>query len=110
VNDFLRHIEPNAVDARKSGLFKRRRFWSAGVMEYLSIDQHDKWGRFGLWQHLATDPYTGRISWLKIWCCNRNPRLLINYYIEAGRRVGGMHVAILFEFNFTFRYSTYHYE
>jgi hypothetical protein len=100
VNDFLKHIEPDAVAARKSGLFKRRRFWSAGVMEYLSMDQHDKWGRFGLWLHLATDPYTGRIAWLKIWWCNRNPRLLINYYLEAGRQIGGMCVMSLSDFNF----------
>ena len=59
-------------------------------MEYWSIDQHDKWGRFGLWLHLGLDPYSGRFAWLKVWWCNRNPRLLINYYLEAGRKVGGM--------------------
>ncbi|KAM6490176.1 hypothetical protein JOM56_014368, partial [Amanita muscaria] len=90
VNRFLRDKEPDAVEARKSGRFKRRRFWSAGVMEYWSIDQHDKWGRFGLWLHLGIDPFSGRIAWLKIWWCNRNPRLLINYYLDAGRHVGGI--------------------
>jgi hypothetical protein len=80
--------------SRKSGHFKRKRFWSAGVMEYLSIDQHDKWGRFGLWLHLATDPFNSRVAWLKIWWCNRNPHLLINYYLEAGRKVGGMCLTI----------------
>ena len=69
-------------------------------MEYLSMNQHDKWGRFGLWQHLGTDPYTSRIAWLKIWWCNRNPRLLINYYLEAGRCIGGMSVTSLFYFDF----------
>ena len=58
-------------------------------MEYWSIDQHDKWGRFGLWLHLGIDPFTGRFAWLKTWWCNRNPRLLINYYLDAGRQVGG---------------------
>ncbi|KAM6491906.1 hypothetical protein JOM56_012544 [Amanita muscaria] len=90
VNDFLRHVEPEAVEKRKRGRFKRRRFWSAGVMEYWSIDQHDKWGRFGLWLHLGIDPYPGRFVWLKVWWCNRNPRLLINYYLEAARKVGGI--------------------
>jgi hypothetical protein len=89
VGGFLKHVEPEAVEARKSGRFRRRRFWSAGVMEYWSIDQHDKWGRFGLWHHLGIDPFSGRIAWLKIWWCNRNPRLLINYYLDAGRQVGG---------------------
>ncbi|GLB40063.1 hypothetical protein LshimejAT787_0705730 [Lyophyllum shimeji] len=90
VNDFLRAVEPEAVAERKRCRFKRRRFWSAGVMEYLSIDQHDKWGRFGLWLHIGLDPFPGRIAWLKVWWCNRNPRLLIHFYIEAARRVGGI--------------------
>jgi len=98
VNDFLRDVEPEAVAKRKHGLFKRRRFWSAGVMEYWSIDQHDKWGRFGLWLHLGLDPYPGRFAWLKVWWCNRNPRLLINYYLEAARKVGGMFLAVLLIF------------
>ena len=87
---FLRHVEPEAVEQRKRKRFRRRRFWSAGVMEYWSIDQHDKWGRFGLWLHLGTDPFTGRLEWLKIWWCNRNARLLMDYYLEAARKVGGM--------------------
>lgn len=89
VNEFLRVFEPEAVEKQKRGLFKRRRFWSAGVMEYWSIDQHDKWGRFGLWLHLGIDPYAGQFAWLKVWWCNQNPRLLIHYYLEAGRKVGG---------------------
>ena len=66
INDFLKCTEPDAVAARKSGWFKRKWFWSAGIMEYLSIDQHDKWGRFGLWLHLVTDPFNSRFTWLKI--------------------------------------------
>ena len=32
-----------------------RQFWSAGVMEFWSINQHDKWGKFGLWLHFGID-------------------------------------------------------
>ena len=59
INEFLLHVEPEAVSKHKHGRFKWRWFWSAGVMEYWSIDQHDKWGRFGLWLHLGIDPYPG---------------------------------------------------
>ena len=59
-------------------------------MEYWSIDQHDKWGRFGLWLHLGIDLYAGRFAWLKVWRCNQNPHLLINYYLEAAHNFGGM--------------------
>ena len=90
INKFLCHVEPEAIEKHKHGQFKWRWFWSAGVMEYWSIDQHDKWGRFGLWLHLGIDPYPGWFAWLKIWWCDWNPRLLINYYLEAARKVGGM--------------------
>ena len=98
VNEFLLHVEPEAVAKCKRGRFKRRRFWSAGVMEYWSIDQHDKWGRFGLWLHLRIDPYPGQFAWLKVWWCNQNPHLLMNYYLEAARKVGGMFPAALLIF------------
>lgn len=82
-------VEPILVRERKFKRFRRKRFWAAGVMDLLTIDQHDKWKRFGLWLHVAMDPYSGRIAWLKIWWTNRNPVLIISYYIEAGRKVGG---------------------
>ena len=82
--------EPEAVGFRKQKRFRRKRFWAAGVMDILTFDQHDKWKRFGLWLHLGLDPYCGRLAWLKVWWCNRNPRLIASYYIEAGRKVGGV--------------------
>jgi hypothetical protein len=58
-------------------------------MELITMDQHDKWKRFGLWLHLGLDPFAGRIVWLKIWWNNRNPRLITSYYLEAARQEGG---------------------
>ncbi|KAI9452828.1 hypothetical protein F5148DRAFT_1330590 [Russula earlei] len=87
---FLKGTEPEAVELRKARRFRRKRFWSAGIMDILTIDQHDKWKRFGLWLHIGLDPFPGRIAWLKIWWCNRNPRLINSYYIEAGRKIGGI--------------------
>ncbi|KAF5377829.1 hypothetical protein D9615_006831 [Tricholomella constricta] len=88
--ELFRATEPEAVNARKSLKFRRKRFWAAGVMDIWAIDQHDKWQRFGLWMHCSIDPYPGRVAWLKIWWCNRNTRLINSYYIEAGRSVGGI--------------------
>ncbi|KAJ6553413.1 hypothetical protein B0H19DRAFT_1211058 [Mycena capillaripes] len=70
--------------------FMRKRFWSAGVMDILCFDQHDKWKRFGLWFHLGMDPYPGQLSWLKIWWSNRNPKLVTSYYLKACRHAGGI--------------------
>ncbi|KAI9445613.1 hypothetical protein F5148DRAFT_1254841, partial [Russula earlei] len=77
---FLKGMELEAVELRKAWRFRRKRFWSAGVMDILTIDQHDKWKWFGLWLHIGLNPFPGHIAWLKIWC----------YYIEAGRKIGGI--------------------
>lgn len=58
-------------------------------MDILTVDQHDKWKRFGLWLHLGLDPFAGHLAWLKVWWNNQNPRLITSYYIEAGRKVSG---------------------
>lgn len=52
INEFFSNVEPEAVANRKHGLFKRRWFWLAGVVEYWSIDQHDKWGK--VWVMVAS--------------------------------------------------------
>ncbi|KAJ7347697.1 hypothetical protein DFH08DRAFT_808478 [Mycena albidolilacea] len=85
---FLKEVEPDAVRQRRAFKFKRKRFYSAGVMDLLCFDQHDKWKRFGLWLHLGMDPYPGRLHWLKIWWTNRNPKLVTRYYLDACRNAG----------------------
>jgi len=108
---FLNELEPIAVAQRKKGRFRRKRFWSAGVMDILTCDQHDKWKRFGLWLHVGLDPYPGRIAWLKVWWCNRNPFLIASYYLEAGRKVGGKPLRLSLVFVFTVnRHTTHHTE
>jgi len=45
---YLNLTEPEAVKHRKQKCFRRKRFWSAGVMDIWMCDQHDKWKRFSL--------------------------------------------------------------
>ncbi|KAJ7460012.1 hypothetical protein B0H11DRAFT_2242239 [Mycena galericulata] len=90
LNKFFLRFEPDAVKRRRAFKFKRKRFWSAGIMDIICFDQHDKWKRFGLFPHLGMEPYAGRITWLKIWWTNRNPKLVTSYYIGAGRKAGGI--------------------
>ncbi|KAJ7022416.1 hypothetical protein C8F04DRAFT_1138129 [Mycena alexandri] len=86
----FKQYEPEGVARRKRRRFRRKRFWSAGVMDILAFDQHDKWKRFGLWLHACVDPFSGRIAWLNVWWTNRNPKLITGYYIKSGRQVGGI--------------------
>ncbi|KAH7904042.1 hypothetical protein BJ138DRAFT_1186917 [Hygrophoropsis aurantiaca] len=90
ISRLLKIVEPEAVQARRRRRFKRKRFWCAGVNDVWPQDQHDKWGRFGLWLHVSLDPYTGYINWLKVWWTNENPRLIASYYIEACRKLGAV--------------------
>ena len=52
-------------------------------------DQHDKWGRFGLWLHAGLEAFSGEINWMKIWWTNKNPRLVAKFYLDTCRRIGG---------------------
>ncbi|OSC97966.1 hypothetical protein PYCCODRAFT_1418679 [Trametes coccinea BRFM310] len=90
VADWLNQFEPDAVKSRKHRRFRRHRFWAAGLNDVWSFDQHDKWGRFGLYLHCGVEPMAGEIKWLKIWWNNSNPRLITSYYLEAVRRLGAI--------------------
>ena len=90
MGQWLRLFEPEAVEERKYARKKRHRFWCAGLNDFWSFDQHDKWGpRFGLWFHLGTEPLSGEVKWLKIWWNNRNPHLITSYYLKAARKMKG---------------------
>lgn len=74
--------EPDLIRERKARRLKRRRFWAAGINDILTMDQHDKWKRFGLALHNALDPFAGRLQWMKVWTTNSNPKLILSYYLE----------------------------
>ena len=82
-------VEHAEVQRRQRRRFKRKVFHCAGVMDLLTVDQHDKWKKYGLFFHVATDPFTGRIAWLKVWWTNRNPVLIASYYIGSARELKG---------------------
>ncbi|KAG1754162.1 hypothetical protein EDB19DRAFT_1902323 [Suillus lakei] len=79
----LRKAYPNA--ARH---LKRRRFWAAGVNDLFAVDQHNKWLRFSLALHTGVEPFSGRIMWIRVWHSNRNPQLILTYYLETIQKLG----------------------
>ena len=84
-------IEPDAVQARRYRKFKRRTFLSIGPNEMWSLDQHDKFKRYGLFFHVGLDPYPGVIHWCKVWWMVRNPKLIARFYLDAARAIGGVY-------------------
>ncbi|KAG1801310.1 hypothetical protein EV424DRAFT_1586045 [Suillus variegatus] len=80
--------EADLIHQRKARHLKRRRFWAAGVNDLFAVDQHDKWLRFGLALHTGVEPFSGRIMWIRVWHSNRNPQLILTYYLETIERLG----------------------
>ena len=83
----MHRYEADLLRQRRRGRLRRKRFWAAGCNDIWTLDQHDKWKRFGLALHVALDPFTGQVKWLKIWWGNRDPRLILGYYLETVRNL-----------------------
>ncbi|KAG9312434.1 hypothetical protein JVU11DRAFT_6818 [Chiua virens] len=88
VQEYFQLYEPHLIQARRANRLKRRRFWAAGVNDIWAVDQHDKWLRFGLALHTGIEPFSGRILWMKVWHSNRNPQLILSYYLETVESLG----------------------
>ncbi|KAG1833588.1 hypothetical protein F4604DRAFT_1886809 [Suillus subluteus] len=90
VSSYFAIFEPELVCERKARCLKRRRFWAAGVNDLFAVDQHDKWLRFGLGLHTGIEPFSGRIMWIRVWHSNRNPQLILSYYLDTIEELGHM--------------------
>ncbi|KAH0836824.1 hypothetical protein J3R83DRAFT_8591, partial [Lanmaoa asiatica] len=80
--------KPHLIKQRRANRLKRRRFWAAGVNDIWAVYQHDKWLRFGLALHIGIEPFSGRILWMKVWHSNRNPQLILSFYLEIAESLG----------------------
>jgi hypothetical protein len=88
VRAYFAAYEPDLVRERKAQRLKRKRFWAAGVNDLFAVDQHDKWLRFGLALHTGIEPFSGRILWIRVWHSNRNPQLILSYYLDTIQTLG----------------------
>ncbi|KAF8588752.1 hypothetical protein K439DRAFT_1613257 [Ramaria rubella] len=90
MEEYFKTYEPEGVKQRKARRLKRQRFWAAGVNDIWAINQHNKLKRFLLYLHTGVEPYSGMILWLRVWWTNKNPRLILQYYLDAVQQYGGM--------------------
>lgn len=86
--DYFTQYEPNLIRLRKAQRLRRRHFWAAGVNDIWTVDQHDKWLRFGLALHTGIEPFSGKILWIRVWHSNRNPQLILTYYLDVVKQCG----------------------
>jgi len=83
MSSYFLTYEAHLLGKRKANRLQRRQFWAAGINDIWAVDQHDKWLRFGLALHTGIEPFSGRILWVKVWHSNRNPQLILSYYLET---------------------------
>ncbi|KAI6017262.1 hypothetical protein BKA83DRAFT_4497071 [Pisolithus microcarpus] len=83
IRDYFATYEPHLIRHRKARHLQHHRFWAAGVNDLWAVDQHDKWSRFGLALHMGIEPFSGKILWIRIWHSNRNPQLILTYYLDV---------------------------
>jgi hypothetical protein len=88
VTSYFAIYEPELVRQRKAYRLRRRRFWAAGVNDLFAVDQHDKWLNYGLGLHTGIEPFSGRIMWIRVWHSNRNPQLILSYYLDSLEALG----------------------
>ncbi|KZT52369.1 hypothetical protein CALCODRAFT_487170 [Calocera cornea HHB12733] len=87
---YQQQTDPVGNKQRLARRLKKAVHWSAGAHERWSMDQHDKWRRFGLFLHVGIENFSNAVLWLKVWWTNSNPRLITRYYLEAATNLGGI--------------------
>ncbi|KAG1730904.1 hypothetical protein EDB19DRAFT_1831878 [Suillus lakei] len=61
VKSYFAIYEADLVHQRKAHHLQRRCFWAAGVNDIVTVDQHNKWLRFGLALHTRIELFSGCI-------------------------------------------------
>ncbi|KZT50321.1 hypothetical protein CALCODRAFT_444796 [Calocera cornea HHB12733] len=90
ISQYQSLTDPIGNRQRRGKRLKHYHLWTAGLHEFWSFDQHDKWKRFGLFLHVGLENFSNTILWLKVWWTNSNPRLIASYYFEAAKQLHGI--------------------
>ncbi|KZT52803.1 hypothetical protein CALCODRAFT_441053 [Calocera cornea HHB12733] len=90
VQDYNQAVDADGNRQRLVKRLKPQFNWSTGLHECWSMDQHDKWRRFGLFLHVGLEEFSNYVLWLKVWWTNSNPRLIASFYLDAAGLQGGI--------------------
>ncbi|KAI6032480.1 hypothetical protein EDC04DRAFT_2605131 [Pisolithus marmoratus] len=83
IREYFATYEPHLVHQCKAHHLQHCHFWAAGVNDIWAVDQHDKWICFGLALHTGIEPFSRKILWIHIWHSNRNPQLILTYFLDV---------------------------
>ena len=109
MRDYFITYEPHLLKQCKVNCLQHRHFWAAGVNDIWAVDQNDKWLHFSLTLHTGIEPFSGQILWTKVWHSNRNPQLILSYYLETVKEFGCKYMFLsLFQGSRAVRHSDDH--
>ena len=82
----LKVIDPRGVKARQKHRLERREYSVPGPNFIWHMDGYDKLKPYGVCIHGCIDGYSRRIMWLEVSATNKNPRLIVKYFIDCIRQ------------------------
>lgn len=89
VRHALRIIDPEGVSLRLSHRLRRRKYRARGPNFLWHMDGYDKLKPFGFSIHGCIDGFSRRIMWLEVGTTNNDPHVVVQYFLNCVRQVGG---------------------
>ena len=89
VRHVLRVFDPEGVEHRSQDRLQGRIYRCKGPNYLWHIDGYDKLKPFGFCIHGAIDGFSRRILWLEVASSNNDPRIVVQYFLDYTRQLGG---------------------
>ena len=90
VGHVLRVFDPEGVEHRSQHRLRCRRYRCKGPNYLWHIDGYDKLKPSGFCIHGAIDGFSRWIVWLEVASSNNDPRIVVQYFLDYIRQLGGM--------------------
>jgi hypothetical protein len=86
----MRVIDPDGVNAQKRRRLKRHQYNTPGPNFLWHIDGWDKLKPYGFSVHACIDGFSQRLLWLEVCTMNKNPNVIVNYFLSTVQQLGGV--------------------
>ena len=89
VAGILREVDPDGCEERRRHRLKRRAYINPGPNFCWYMDGYDKLKPYGLPIHGCIDGFSRKMIWLKLSKSNNNPEVILKFYLDSVRILGG---------------------
>ena len=87
VRDIINILEPERSARLKKGRLSRRIYSVKGPNQMWHVDGNDKLKPYGFEIHGCIDGYSRKLLWLEVGTSNKNPTIILNYYVNTIRDI-----------------------